>query len=50
MPGGDAPALLDPIETALIGWSAPDAAAREDLDVEIFTRERSPGHSLGIQW
>src|SRR5580700_10605910 len=28
-------------ETALVGWSAPEAAAPEDQDVEIFTRERS---------
>jgi hypothetical protein len=31
---------VDP-ETALVGWSAPEAAAPEDPDVEIFTRERS---------
>jgi hypothetical protein len=31
---------VDP-ETALVGWSAPEAAAPEDQDVEIFNRERS---------
>jgi hypothetical protein len=31
---------VDP-ETALVGWSAPEAAAPEDPDVEIFNRERS---------
>jgi hypothetical protein len=34
-------ALRGDPETALVGWSAPEAAAPEDPDVEIFTRERS---------
>jgi hypothetical protein len=41
---------VDP-ETALVGWSAPEAAAPEDPDVEIFTRERSHADiPSALQW